>query len=373
MNTLSPDRQLSATEHWHELRGYFLDRILIGFVILALIGLPVSLSRAWFHGWHLVYTIQSIIALVVLLLYVLRHQLSFALKSGVLIFSLLILALMGLKTFGLAGGGVPFLLLLQFLVSSIYPLQTALIWFFSTFAMLVVIGLGCIAGNIQFTIDFNDYMTRLSSWASVWILFGVIGIVAFRAMGVVQHTLLSLLKEIEEQRNYINHLANHDQLTGLPTMRLAQDRLEMAVNHAEYNQGKVAVLLMDLDGFKQINDRFGYEYGDRALKETAQRMRQIVRANDTVARRSGDEFLVILESQGDTQYFSITAERIIREISQPIHHNNMWFTVGASIGIAIFPDHSRNIEELKSLADQAMYDVKNQQKNSFSFAKVSGL
>lgn len=371
MKNLSPDRQISALEHWGELRNYFIDRILIGFLILAVIGLPVSLSRSFVYGWQLVYTVQSITAVCIVLLYLFRTQLPFSFKSRFLITNILILALMGLGTFGLSGGGVPFLLLLQFLVASIYRPRVALLWFIFTFAILILIGISIVSGSVKLEVDFNDYMTNLSSWASVWILFGVIGIVAFRAMGVVQHTLLTLLQEVEEQRDQINHLANHDQLTGLPTMRLAQDRLEMAIHYAERNNEKVAVLFIDLDGFKKINDDFGHECGDYVLKETARCMLQIVRAEDTVARRSGDEFLVILGNVTEKQDISTAAKRIITEISQPINHNEISFTVGASIGISIFPDNSRDPEELKRFADKAMYEVKNAQKNGFSFSRFS--
>jgi PleD family two-component response regulator len=127
-------------------------------------------------------------------------------------------------------------------VASIYRPRTALIWFIFTFAILMIIGIGFVSGSLKLQVDFNNYMTNISSWASVWMLLVVIGVVAFRAMGVVQHTLLTLLQEVEEQRDQISHLANHDQLTGLPTMRLAQDRLEMAIHHAERNNEKVAVL-----------------------------------------------------------------------------------------------------------------------------------
>ncbi len=371
MTLISINRQTSISDHWSELRSYFLDRILVGFLFLATFGLPISLLRALSYGWRPIYMTQIVLAIVFILLYLCRNRVAFSLKAGILVLNVFILSMVGLMTFGLSGGGVPFLLLLQFLVVSLYRPRIALICFVFTFALFVTIGIAFHSGSLKLTVDLNIYTTNLAAWASIWILFGVIGVVVFRAMGVVQYTLLTLLQEVEKQRDEINHLANHDHLTGLPTMRLAQDRLEIALHHAERNHEKVAILFIDLDGFKKINDEFGHDCGDQALKETAQRMLSVVRAEDTVARRSGDEFLVILGSLTENNYISNIAKRIIVEISKPISHNGLTFALGASIGISIFPDNARTIEELKDLADQAMYSVKNAQKNGFSFSVVS--
>lgn len=365
------DSKTSVSEYWNQLRIYFLNRILIGFLILAIVGIPISLSRALTFGWQPIYILQLFIAVFVIILHLFPNQFSFLFKFVFLVVSLFFLAFMGLRTFGLASGGVPFLILLQFLIASFCPLHISFACFILTSMLFVFIGIGFISGTLESSVNFNTYMANISAWMSVWIVFTVISIVAFRAMGVIQHTSLILLREIERQRDEIEHLANHDHLTGLPTMRLAQDRLEVAIHHAERNNEKVAVLFIDLDGFKQINDYLGHECGDYVLQETARRMSQVVRVDDTVARRSGDEFLLILGGITDIDYVSIIAKRIIDQISCPMLYNNESFTLSASMGIAIFPDDSRSIAELQKLADQAMYTVKNDQKNDFGFSESS--
>lgn len=182
----------------------------------------------------------------------------------------------------------------------------------------MVVAIEFVLKNLGFRIGFNVYINSIFAWMSAWIWFSVISAIAFRAMGIMQHTLLVLRQEIEHQRDEINHLANHDHLTGLPTMRLAQDRLEMAIHYAERNNEKVAILFIYLDGLKQVNDRLGHECRDNALKEAARRMSQMVRTDDTVARRSGDEFLIILEGVNDLYYISTIAEKMIAAIAQPM-------------------------------------------------------
>lgn len=184
--------------------------------------------------------------------------------------------------------------------------------------------------------------------------------------------LCGMITDITERKmteEKIKHLATHDVLTDLPTLRLASDRLEMAINAAMRHRKKSAVMFIDLDGFKTINDTLGHDAGDYVLKEAAGRMLSCVRHTDTVARVGGDEFLVIsteLNSAGDAAQI---AENLIRGISQPITLDNQQVVVGASIGIAVYPDHSLEMKDLIKKADAAMYRVKNSGKNSFAFAE----
>lgn len=174
------------------------------------------------------------------------------------------------------------------------------------------------------------------------------------------------IAEVTKQRNELERLATHDHLTGLPTMRLAEDRLQLACRRARRDTAKVALLFIDLDGFKAINDNYSHEAGDDVLKEVAKRLLDSVRANDTAARIGGDEFMVILENITDVQDSTLVAANIIRTLTQPIAIPGRSVTLGASIGIAIFPDHTEDVKAMRHLADHAMYRVKQSGKGSFA-------
>lgn len=174
------------------------------------------------------------------------------------------------------------------------------------------------------------------------------------------------IAEVTKQRNELERLATHDHLTGLPTMRLAEDRLQLACRRARRDTAKVALLFIDLDGFKAINDNYSHEAGDDVLKEVAKRLLDSVRANDTAARIGGDEFMVILENIADVQDSTLVAANIIRTLTQPIAIPGRSVTLGASIGIAIFPDHTEDVKAMRHLADHAMYRVKQSGKGSFA-------
>ena len=176
------------------------------------------------------------------------------------------------------------------------------------------------------------------------------------------------LDEVKAQRNELERLATHDYLTGLATMRVAEDRLNVACTAARRANEKVALLFLDLDEFKNVNDLHGHEAGNEVLKEVASRLRKGVRAEDTVARLGGDEFVVILAGLQDSSAAVLVAENIGRSLALPYFHSGHSSYLSASIGIAIFPDHTKQIEAMRVIADQAMYKAKKSGKNACALA-----
>lgn len=176
---------------------------------------------------------------------------------------------------------------------------------------------------------------------------------------------ITALKNAEER---ILHMANHDVLTGLPMRRLSMDRLVSALKIARRNKTKVAVLFVDIDGFKTVNDTLGHDAGDHVLKETAARLCSSVREVDTVARVGGDEFWILLTDVLDKDCITTVAEKVIKAVAAPYKLESVEVKIGASVGIALYPDHGVSPQELVKLADQAMYEIKRQGKNNYAFA-----
>jgi len=166
---------------------------------------------------------------------------------------------------------------------------------------------------------------------------------------------ITLRIEAEER---FRHLAYHDTLTRLPNRRLLTDRLDQAIRTASRRGGRVALLLLDLDGFKQINDRHGHAAGDRVLEAIAGRLREAVREADTVARMGGDEFVVLLPEIAHIDDALRVADKIHESVREPIGDGRHLHTVGTSIGISIFPDHGESADALLHRADHAMYHGK---------------
>lgn len=175
-------------------------------------------------------------------------------------------------------------------------------------------------------------------------------------------------RKLAEERIY--HMATHDGLTDLPTLKLAMDRLSMALSEARRHRTMAAVMFIDLDGFKAVNDTLGHDAGDYVLKQVTQSLLASVRETDTVARVGGDEFLIIATGVHSPENTALIAEKILQLMSQPVIFNGRKTVVGTSIGIALYPDHGKDKDQLIKLADEAMYRIKNSGKNGYSFANL---
>ncbi len=185
----------------------------------------------------------------------------------------------------------------------------------------------------------------------------------WHSVGIIQD-----ITERKKTEEHMKHLATYDFLTDLPSMGLARDRLSVALNMARRYKKTVALMFVDLDDFKTVNDTLGHDAGDYVLKQVAKRLLSCVRETDTVARFGGDEFLIIATEINAPENAAQIAEKVIQLISQPMIFNGQQALVGTSIGIAFFPEHGENMDQLIQQADKAMYKVKNAGKNGFSFA-----
>jgi len=177
------------------------------------------------------------------------------------------------------------------------------------------------------------------------------------------NSLLATLRDKEEQLREneaaMKHMAYHDALTGLPNVALFRDRLTQSLGYAQRSNGSLALLYLDLDGFKPINDRHGHSAGDAVLREVARRVSALLRRNDTFARIGGDEFAVILADPEDAEnQAEIVADKCRTAIRRPIDIGGMEISVGVSIGIAHFPGDGTTEADLLDRADSAMYRAK---------------
>nr|WP_320011578.1 EAL domain-containing protein [uncultured Desulfobulbus sp.] len=175
------------------------------------------------------------------------------------------------------------------------------------------------------------------------------------------------ITELKHQQEALEHQAQHDALTGLPNRFLLNDRLQEALKRMGRNKNRVALIFLDLDNFKHINDGFGHTTGDDLLVELATRLKEALRAGDTLSRQGGDEFLVLVNDVEEVDDVSTVALRLLACFEQPFFHEGVEFFVTASMGITIAPEDGESAEVLIKNADMAMYRAKNLGRNNFQY------
>jgi diguanylate cyclase (GGDEF)-like protein len=186
----------------------------------------------------------------------------------------------------------------------------------------------------------------------------------------LRKTLLRLQQEIlrvKDSEASFTHLAQHDALTNLPNRLLIRDRMEQAIGRARRDDEQVALLFLDLDNFKTINDSLGHAAGDELLQEVARRLKETVRDIDTVSRQGGDEFLMVLADVADLAAVSSVAALVQQKLAQPFALKGMQIVTSISIGISLFPGDGDDFDTLLKHADMAMYQAKSAGRNGFCF------
>lgn len=176
------------------------------------------------------------------------------------------------------------------------------------------------------------------------------------------------ITEISLARKKIEYLAEHDGLTGLANRRMLKIAFKGALARAKRSQKKCAILSLDLDNFKPINDTLGHQAGDQVLKDTAKRFAHALRESDTVARVGGDEFVILLENLEGPEYAAEVAKKLLHLVQQPLRLEGQKAQIGVSIGISMYPENGSDLRELLAMSDKALYAVKREGKNAYAFS-----
>ncbi len=215
---------------------------------------------------------------------------------------------------------------------------------------------GSLLGIGAYTYGLSDVLVQGAAWnAPVYVV----------ALGMILTVLEEQIREAAEAGQRLAHQAHHDALTGLPNRVLLDDRLSQALARAQRAKTRAAVMCIDLDRFKQVNDTFGHHVGDVYLKEVVARLGTRVRASDTLARTGGDEFTAVIADFDSPNVPASVAEKLLETLHEPLMIQDCPFPATACIGIAIFPDDATDAEGLRKAADQAMYRAKSRGRSHY--------
>ena len=212
-------------------------------------------------------------------------------------------------------------------------------------------------------LEARDAIARASRNCTLLLIGSMLG---GAALGLA--TLMLLRRSVAlSAASRLSHMANYDSVTGLPNRNLLQRRMREALEGVRRSDGGFAVLSIDLDRFKQVNDALGHQFGDQLLMEAGERIRRAARAGDVAARFGGDEFVVLLSGVGDPAGAAAVAERLVDELAAPYDFNGQRVLSGASVGVALAPQHGETVEDLLRSSDLALYRAKAAGKGQFRF------
>ena len=205
----------------------------------------------------------------------------------------------------------------------------------------------------------------------LWPLVLLCAVAVTLVMSLLYRTLLEVIQELQGREEEARHAALHDPLSGLPNRALLEDRLDHALRGIARTGGQIAVLMLDLDRFKRVNDTHGHIAGDLVIQQTAERLKAELRDVDTVARVGGDEFIIIQSSPRDLKDVRRLCERISRSLEKPYHIGNGMTCVGASLGAVLVDQANETAAELLRHADLLMYGAKSRGRGRYHVAAIA--
>ena len=231
------------------------------------------------------------------------------------------------------------------------------------------------AGVFEVYSDVTDLMAKRDTmqWRMIAVVLASLGTLYLFLYGVVRRADAIIARQAQEsaqREEVIRHQAHHDGLTGLPNRAAFAEQMTLILGDAARHERKAAVMFVDLDGFKIVNDTLGHAAGDEVLRQVAKRIRACLRATDVLCRMGGDEFTIVAPEISSPDDSARVATRLIEAVSQPMAVNDKEVTVGATVGIAIYPDDGATAEILLKHADAAMYSMKAQGRGSYAFFRA---
>lgn len=349
----------------------FSNNLVTALTILGIFGLVGSLSRIADIGFTPEHAVHIVLVFLITATFLARHRLSARANFYMTMLFFAGIALAGMFFAGASSHFLFFASILLLLVALAFGMKAAIMVavaiFFITFYAAYLFVNDIYVPNI----DYNHYMTSWTGWIPITIIVLATSLALVQTISNMYQRLLKIQEELFRARKKAEDLANHDALTGLLSLRMADELMEWSLRNAKRNKTKVAVVFLDLNGFKAINDHFGHQAGDTVLRLVAKRMKSIIREVDSVCRIGGDEFFIIMPDIQHKSDIEAICERIIHSIERPIEYKQKQIQVGVSVGIALYPDDAEDSSRLKNLADKSMYQVKKLSSSGYAFTDSS--
>lgn len=336
-------------------------------LIVSIALLPLSIYNWISNGFYLSYILHILSLAGAIVLLIKNNKYTYKAEFIVTVALLTLTAALNAYSLGLNSGTIALLIAATSMIfigfsariTSIYTVSSAIF-----IAILITLQNNEAKVIVQAHNDLTP-ISDLSTYLSVIISCGIICLLLIEHRKKLQNALIAMDKQAQE----VKYLANHDYLTGLSSPKLAQEQLELTLNMARRHEFKAAILYIDIDEFRVINDALGHDAGDHTLKEVAKRLKEIIRDTDIACRQGSDEFLVILHYPISREACDLVCKRLLSAFDARFNYEDHEIKINLSIGVAIYPDNGATQFDLRSSADKAMHETKANHKHHYTFAE----
>lgn len=355
------DKRTCVKVHQHEsfikLQQILANRLINTFALICAVGLPVSLYR-WFDlGFQPIFIHHIVLSIIVFVCAFCKKRIQAIHLIIVVVLILTTMTFSGAATFGLQSGTVTFGIFTIYIIAFVWGLYPAIMYLALWSIYIAILGYLFTQNIIDYQVDPTVYASMPSAWGIVLIGTGITALFILIMGSAFYSAFDDIIKAVQEQKQVLAQLANKDPLTGLLNLRSGQEAFANAIARAKRNQSLVAMLFIDINKFKRINDKYGHETGDQTLLDIAHNLSAQLREYDKAIRIGGDEFIVLLNDVTSEEDVMEISERLIKKL-EVISNVAPNITPKLSIGISIYPNDGTTFNELKQRADSAMYQAK---------------
>ena len=355
-----------------KLKQRIAKQLLVATLAFCIILLPLTLLSLFQNGFSNIYLVHFVFITVATSILLKNTSANHWLESSIVVMFLTLICLISNYQFGWSSASIFLLGAAGLIIFALHTLKTVALYFLLLIILsTVLLSIGLSDASFSELIAFKG---QAPNTAPIWQFTanGSALLISFTFLTILiietRKKLSKSLIHLDEKNEQVDYLANHDHLTGLSSPRLAQEQLELTLNMAKRHEFKAAILYIDIDDFRLINDALGHDAGDYALKEVAKRIKELIRDTDIACRQGGDEFLIILHYPVSKEACDLICKRLIAAFDSRFPYKDHEIKINLSIGVAIYPDHGSSQFELRTKADKAMHESKKNHKHNFLFA-----
>lgn len=339
-------------------KALLIDKLLLALTCVAVIGAPISASRASVTGWLALYTLHILLASLVLSTWLFRKHLNSNTKALIICAIMTVVGVAGVLKYGLLAAGIWWLASTVFVAGVCISRRVGIIAGLGFLTIMCLFAAAYTRGYLSVDINLVTYMSSISAWANIIVIATVLPVVLFTIFSRYNALIIELAEGLSAAQDELEKAATIDTLTGAIRINALHERLDYLLCQQPRSEEFIALLYIDLDHFKAINDSYGHAAGDAVLVEFFNRTKATLREADLICRAGGDEFIIVLSGLKDPADSTQVARKLLKAFLHRFNYQGHWLKIEMSIGVAIAPLHGSTKEELIAHADSCMYQAK---------------